>query len=85
MGKRLTNKCGHQTTADLAYILGNKPDCRTQLTRNTDAELGIHVGILVSLARSDEIIVNVAALHAVEHVEKECAGCNSRVLEGAET
>lgn len=64
-----TDESRNETAAHGANILGNEPNGGAHLTRDTDGQLGVGVGLVLGAARSDEVVVDVRTLHSVENVE----------------
>lgn len=78
-----TDERDNQSASDVANILGDEPNSGTHLSGNGNGELGVCVGFVVVAARGDHVVVDVAALHAVENVEQEDTIAERVVLEAA--
>lgn len=77
----LTNECRDQAAANLANVFRYEPNGGPKLTGNTDAKLRVHVRIIIRVSRGDEVVVNIAALHAVQDVQKENTRADCGILE----
>jgi hypothetical protein len=80
-GHKRADEGRHQSAAYLTDVFRHQPDRRPHLARNTDTEFGIKISLLVCPTSRDQIVVHIAALHAIEHIQEENAGTDGRVLE----
>ena len=81
--EKLTDKSNHEPTPHLADILGHQPNRGAHLPCNANRQLRIQIRLLVGPARRHELVVHIATLHAVQHIEQEHAGANGLIFKGA--
>ena len=80
-----TNKSNNQPRPHLTDILRHKPNRSTHLPRNTNCQFSVHVRLLVASSGRHELIVYIAALHAVQNIQQEDTATDSLVLERTDT
>ena len=78
------NKTSDQPTPHSANILRHEPNRRAHLARNADRQLRILIRLLLGPAREHKLVIDVRALHAIQHVQQKHAGAQRRILEAAD-
>ena len=81
---KLTNKSGDQPTPDRANVLWDQPDGCAHFSSNADAQLGVEIAVFIAAAGRDKIIIDIAALHAIEDIKQENSSSDILVLERAD-
>lgn len=81
---KTTDESSNKSAANVADILGHKPDGRSHLSGDGNGKLGVGVGFIVIATRGNHVIIDIAGLHTVEHIEQENAVTQRVVLETAD-
>lgn len=69
VGSRHTNERNDKTTAHLADVFWHKPNRGTHLSRDANRQLRIEVCLFLRRTRVDQVVINIAALHAIQNIE----------------